>query len=192
MGFYIRKRIRFLPSVWINLGKNGPSLSMGFGMFRYRQKLYGENKKTEPYRTVPEPSFSQYAGCVIYIIALVFLIISIYTGFFQTGLYIFIGIIFIGSLFFIIGKENKKENFSVIQVTDEESLKSAITNLNNISEKMDNAVDKESLIKLYDYARKQLYQLPPTIELNGMGLKYVELNIMSQYAEKLKSLSQSD
>ena len=192
MGFYIRKRARLIPGVWLNLGKNGLSLSYGIGMFRYRKRLTGKRKKKEVEEVYipPEPTTGQYVGCAIYIVGLIVLLVGMFAGFFVTGLCIFIGCIVIGSMVNIIGKRPNEPETKIVEVTDENSLNEAVANLNAILELMDKDSDENTLSEHYQSARNQMAKLPPTLELNGKTKSESEATMLSYYADKLKSIKQ--
>ena len=188
MGFYIRKRARILPGIWLNLGKNGLSVSAGFGSFRYRQMLInGKKRQQEPYEQTPEPTTAQYVGCGIYSVGLVILVIGICAGFFMTGFYIFLVCLVIGSLFTIIGRDSTQD-IKTIKVTDEASLNKAIANLNAIVSLMEADTEATTLSKHYQYARLQLKELPQSLELNHQSKQDAENTILCLYADKLKTL----
>lgn len=188
MGFYIRKRARILPGIWLNLGKNGLSVSAGFGSLRYRQRLIGGKKRQqESYELPPEPTTAQYVGCGIYSVGLVILIIGICAGFFTTGLYIFLGCLALGSFINIVGKDSTPD-IKTVRVTDEASLNEAVANLNTIVSLMESDTDATTLSKHYQYARLQLNELPPSLELNHQSRQDAENTILCLYADRLKVL----
>lgn len=190
MGYYIRKRVRILPGVWVNLGKNGLSLSGGIGAFRYYQPLNSRGKKaTKPKETLPEPITEDYVGFSIMTIGLLIFIIGLFCGWGVIGLFIFGGCLFVGSIALISSKYSKRNNYKIIIVNDEKSLREAVDNLNMFLDLMGKDTDSVSLSNHYNLVRKQFAQLPPSLILNNMDLEQAKTLAMSEYAKNLKKIS---
>ena len=194
MGYYIRKRARLFPGIWLNLGQNGLSISAGFGMFRYRKRLTGKRKKKSKdadidFYAPPEPTTPQYVGCAIYLIALVVLMVGLFAGFAITGLFIFIGGLALGSLIQIVGK-TKDTILKPVEVTDETSLNKAVDVVNQMLALMDKDTDVKSLQGHYSIIKQQMAKLPSELRLNNMSLEDAKGLAFVQYADRLKVINQ--
>lgn len=189
MGFWVRKRARLFPGIWLNLGKNGLSVSAGFGVIRYRYRLTGSKGKriTKEYEPVPEPTTGEYVGCSIYIVGAIILFVGLFAGFFVKGLYIFIACIVVGSFINIIGKR-KPDTLNTVNVTGENSLNEAVANLNVILDRMETSKDRKELSDYYQKARAQMSKLPTSLQLNGYSLEDAKNQVFFRYSELLKKL----
>lgn len=193
MGLYFRKRVKLLPGVWLYLGKKGLSVSGGIGAIRYYQPLTGQNKvkqakqKLVSTQSIPsEPAKAEYIGFTLLVIGVLWFLISPFVG------YIELSIIFIivGGLCFAFSKRKVKETKQekIIYVYDEASLKAAVNNLNHFLALMEKDKDRISLMSHYQSIKEQIYQLPPSLELNNMNMEMVKQACDSEYLKLHKEL----